>query len=115
MNGEDRCIISIIKSLLRLPTSLRLMRCIAKEVAPRGIRVNTVNPGPIDNEFTRTAEKSMTKMLGRDAGEMFDQIMPMGRHGQPEEVARISRPVQRTGIISSRPILGGLHHHYVRV
>jgi len=26
-----------------------------------------------------------------------------------------SRPVQRTGIISSRPILGGLHHHYVRV
>src|SRR5664280_64594 len=29
--------------------------------------------------------------------------------------APVSRPVQRTGIISSRPILGGLHHHYVRV
>ena len=27
----------------------------------------------------------------------------------------ISRPVQRTGIIRSRAILGGLHHHYVRV
>jgi hypothetical protein len=27
----------------------------------------------------------------------------------------VSRPVQRTGTISSRPILGGLHHHYVRV
>jgi len=65
-----------------------LMRCLAKEVAPRGIRVNTVNPGPIDNEFMRTAEKSMSKMLGRDAGEMFDQIIPMGRHGLPEEVAR---------------------------
>lgn len=26
----------------------------------------------------------------------------------------VSRPVQQTGIISSRPILGGLHHHYVR-
>jgi Protein of unknown function (DUF3141) len=26
-----------------------------------------------------------------------------------------SRPVQRTGIISSHAILGGLHHHYVRV
>jgi len=25
------------------------------------------------------------------------------------------RPVQRTGILSSRAILGGLHHHYVRV
>jgi transposase InsO family protein len=29
--------------------------------------------------------------------------------------APLSRPVQRTGIISARPILGGLHHHYVRV
>jgi hypothetical protein len=29
--------------------------------------------------------------------------------------APVSRSVQRTGTISSRPILGGLHHHYVRV
>jgi transposase InsO family protein len=29
--------------------------------------------------------------------------------------APVSRPVQRTGIISSHAILGGLHHHYVRV
>ena len=29
--------------------------------------------------------------------------------------APVSRPVQRTGIISSHSILGGLHHHYVRV
>src|SRR5258705_9889902 len=27
----------------------------------------------------------------------------------------VSRPVQRTGVISSRAILGGLHHHYARV
>jgi transposase InsO family protein len=27
----------------------------------------------------------------------------------------VSRPVQQTGIISSHAILGGLHHHYVRV
>jgi NAD(P)-dependent dehydrogenase (short-subunit alcohol dehydrogenase family) len=65
-----------------------LMRCIAKEVAPRGIRVNTVNPGPIDNEFMRTAERSMSSLLGRDAGKMFDEIIPLGRHGLPEEVAR---------------------------
>jgi hypothetical protein len=29
--------------------------------------------------------------------------------------ASASRPVQRTGIINSHAILGGLHHHYVRV
>jgi NAD(P)-dependent dehydrogenase (short-subunit alcohol dehydrogenase family) len=65
-----------------------LMRCIAKEVAPRGIRVNTVNPGPIDNDFMRTAERSMSKLIGRDAGKMFDEIIPLRRHGLPDEVAR---------------------------
>jgi hypothetical protein len=29
--------------------------------------------------------------------------------------APISRPVQRTGVINSRAILGGLHHHHARV
>jgi len=29
--------------------------------------------------------------------------------------APISRPIHQTGIIRSHPILGGLHHHYVRV
>jgi len=29
--------------------------------------------------------------------------------------APVSRPIQRTGGIRSNAILGGLHHHYVRV
>ena len=29
--------------------------------------------------------------------------------------APVFRPVQRTGVISSRANLGGLHHHYTRV
>ena len=36
-------------------------------------------------------------------------------HRSLDKDAPASRPVQRTGIISSHPILGGLHHHYVRV
>jgi hypothetical protein len=28
--------------------------------------------------------------------------------------APVSRPVQRTGVISSAAILGALHHHYAR-
>jgi len=36
-------------------------------------------------------------------------------HRSLNKDAPVYRPVQRTGIISSRPILGGLHHHYVRV
>jgi transposase InsO family protein len=36
-------------------------------------------------------------------------------HRSLNKDAPVFRPVQRTGVISSRAILGGLHHHYVRV
>jgi len=36
-------------------------------------------------------------------------------HRSLDKDAPVSRPVQRTGITSSRPVLGGLHHHYVRI
>lgn len=64
-----------------------LMRGLAREVAHRRIRVNTVNPGPIDNDFMRTAEKHMSALIGRDAGDFFDEQIPLHRHGNPDEVA----------------------------
>jgi hypothetical protein len=36
-------------------------------------------------------------------------------HRSLDKDAPVSRPVQRTGVISSRAILGGHHHHYARV
>src|SRR5271169_196659 len=36
-------------------------------------------------------------------------------HRSLDKDAPVYRSMQRIGIISSRPILGGLHHHYVRV
>jgi transposase InsO family protein len=36
-------------------------------------------------------------------------------HRSLQKDAPDSRPIQRTGTIYSRPVLGGLHHHYVRV
>jgi transposase InsO family protein len=36
-------------------------------------------------------------------------------HRSLNKDAPVSRPVQRTGVISSHAILGGLHHHYARV
>jgi transposase InsO family protein len=36
-------------------------------------------------------------------------------HRSLNKDAPVSRPLQLTGIIGSQPILGGLHHHYVRV
>jgi transposase InsO family protein len=36
-------------------------------------------------------------------------------HRSLNKDAPVARPVQRTGVISSRAILGGLHHHYIRI
>jgi transposase InsO family protein len=36
-------------------------------------------------------------------------------HRSLHKDAPISRPIHQTRIIRSQPILGGLHHHYVRV
>ena len=65
-----------------------IVRGTAEEVARRGITVNAVCPGPVENEFMHTAERSMSEMLGRDAKQMFNQEkIPLGRHVSPEEVA----------------------------
>lgn len=65
-----------------------LMRCLAKELAPRGIRVNTIHPGPIDNGFQSAVEDDLGKLIGRNATAFFDEQIPLGRHASPAEVAR---------------------------
>jgi NAD(P)-dependent dehydrogenase (short-subunit alcohol dehydrogenase family) len=65
-----------------------LMRCLAKELAPRRIRVNTLHPGPVANSFQGTVEQNLTGMLGRDGTEFFNEIIPLGRHAEPDEIAR---------------------------
>jgi hypothetical protein len=39
----------------------------------------------------------------------------MRTHLALDKDAPVSRPVRRTGVVSSRAILGGLHHRYARV
>lgn len=65
-----------------------LMRCLAKELAPRGIRVNTIHPGPIDNSFQQAVESDLSRIIGRDGTAFFNEIIPLGRHGRPDEIAQ---------------------------
>jgi NAD(P)-dependent dehydrogenase (short-subunit alcohol dehydrogenase family) len=63
---------------------LGLTRSVAKEVVDRGIRVNTVCPGPLEGElFARISEQR-----GADPLDATGAI-PMGRLGRPEEVAQV--------------------------
>ncbi len=65
-----------------------LMRCLAKELAPRNIRANTIHPGAIDNSFQKAVEDDLSTLIDADAGAFFDAQTPLGRHGQAEEIAR---------------------------
>lgn len=65
-----------------------LMRCVAKEAAHRGIRVNSLHPGPVANAFQLGIERQISGVIQRDATQMFDEEIPLGRHAQPEEIAR---------------------------
>ncbi|SEL24915.1 SDR family NAD(P)-dependent oxidoreductase [Pacificibacter marinus] len=64
-----------------------LMRVLAKDLAPRGIRVNAIAPGPIANGFQKRVEDGLGAEIGRDGTAFFDEIIPMGRHGTADEIA----------------------------
>ncbi|MBN9429265.1 MAG: SDR family oxidoreductase [Burkholderiales bacterium] len=66
-----------------------LMRVAAKEGAARGIRVNVIAPGPIANDFQADVERRLSAVVGRDATQMLDGMIPLGRHGRPEEIAQM--------------------------
>jgi NAD(P)-dependent dehydrogenase (short-subunit alcohol dehydrogenase family) len=66
-----------------------IMRSVAKEVARRGIRVNTLHPGPIDNEFQARIDAGIGKLAGgQDGRKLLDAAIPLGRHAFPDEIAR---------------------------
>jgi len=60
---------------------IALTKSAAKELASRNVRVNAVAPGFIQTKMTEALpEEVRTKMLG---------AIPMGRFGQPEDVANV--------------------------
>ncbi len=75
-----------------------LMRSAALECAPLNIRVNTVNPAPIETRMMRSLEQQRAENAERsgDADATPEQMkalgagrIPLRRYGEPEEVARM--------------------------
>jgi 3-oxoacyl-[acyl-carrier protein] reductase len=61
-----------------------ITKSLAKELAPRKIRVNAVNPGIIETEGTRDMGVFRDEMWKKRVEEI-----PLGRIGKPEDVARM--------------------------
>lgn len=66
-----------------------LMRCAALECAQHGIRVNTVNPGAVETRMMESIEAGFTDAGAGDFKSMVEAVTPLGRYGQPDEIANM--------------------------
>ena len=65
----------------------QMVRVAAAELAPRGIRVNAVSPGPIETPIYTKMGMGETDMQEMAAG--IQSQVALGRFGRPEEVANL--------------------------
>lgn len=72
---------------------LRLADTLVGELAPQGIRVNTISPGSVDTEMVATTTANIARQSGADAGAIrasYEAAIPMGRFAQPQEIASVA-------------------------
>jgi NAD(P)-dependent dehydrogenase (short-subunit alcohol dehydrogenase family) len=63
-----------------------LVRSLAAELAPRGIRVNAVSPGPTSTPFHGKLGLSASQL--DEAGAAIEDQVPLHRFGEPGEIAK---------------------------
>ncbi len=67
-----------------------LTHSLALEVAPHGIRVNTIAPGNMDTEMHRADLRVLAELRGTTMEEELERVrvtIPLGRHGTGQDVA----------------------------
>ena len=66
-----------------------LMRSAAQEYAAQNIRVNTVNPSPVETRMMRSLEAGMAPDDSERAKARVAASIPLRRYGEPEEIAKV--------------------------
>jgi 3alpha(or 20beta)-hydroxysteroid dehydrogenase len=66
-----------------------MMKSAAKECAAMNIRVNTVNPSPVDTRMMRSLEAGFSPENPEERREQIAAGIPLGRYGQPEDIAKL--------------------------
>ena len=87
--------ISSIASLKAVPNTVvysatkgavdAITRVLSLELGPRKIRVNTIAPGGVDTEGVQRIG-----VIGSDFGNQMIAETPLGRFGQPEDIAHVA-------------------------
>lgn len=66
-----------------------LVKAAALELAPLNIRVNSVNPGPIENRMMRSIEQQANPQDPNSVKAGFQSKVALGRYGTNEEIANV--------------------------
>lgn len=64
-----------------------IMRVAALEYAEKNIRVNTIHPGPVNNDMMRRIEKDMSPTSPEQVLKGFEAAVPFGRYAESQEIA----------------------------
>lgn len=67
-----------------------IMKVAAAENATRKIRVNTIHPGPVDNDMMRRIESGMSPENPVEVLKGFEAAVPFGRYATSDEVGQMA-------------------------
>ena len=92
-------------------------------IVMRRLRAMSIRDRPITRALPW--HNAFERLIGSIRHECLDHVVIRGEahlrrilirtHRSLDKDAPVWRLVQRTGVITSNPILGGLHHHYIRI
>ena len=83
-----------------------LMKSAAKEFAGEGVRVNAVNPSPVETRMMRSIEKGLMEEDPDAIKKAMQSNIPMGRYAEPVDVANLMLFLASD---ESRFITGSIH------
>ncbi|MDP6014267.1 MAG: SDR family NAD(P)-dependent oxidoreductase [Alphaproteobacteria bacterium] len=66
-----------------------LMRSAALEGGPEGVRVNSINPSPVETRMMRSLEAGMDPDDPEGVHARYARSSPLGRYAEPEEIAKV--------------------------
>ncbi len=66
-----------------------MMKSAARECASMNIRVNTVNPSPVETRMMRSLEEGFAPGNAEVVREQMRSRIPLGRYAEPEDIAKI--------------------------